>query len=493
MLNLASQVFFHSHGRTIYSFIFLYILSTFILSIANFQYSCTYASSSSNLESSFVSSQKGFTLEEDWQRIWRRLKDRKGKPNPQGDLLQEFSNKETAEYPMDLLISHFPIRFENAWRLQDAGARLFVQSTDAHNLATIIQIKDQAFLSSSQTNLVKLNYYQKQDYQNDSQFLHIDFIFNKLFNSKFYGGISFYPRIEKLDSDLELFLGYNNPDAFDIQLKATALDPYTNASMKVIDLKDQVPDEDIHQVEWPMAYSLQFLSQEFQGAKLEAYLGYLSKSHTKFKYINNPNNNHQTAQNGFLKGIMFQWHPTLGANSLQTWIIGISYLESEFNKSYTFDYDPSLYKEGDDIPQNKKSDEVNTETKIFLLGEITRNLSLEMQVLWNKRSWENQNEILSSNEKDDSFKYSDYYKYYSIRSTWMPSKHAGVELGFLRIDRESNGDIFIDSGNNQNDRLLTRAVLYFSKQVWCSLGVGWDLEKGEGVFDGGGLTMIMVF
>jgi len=479
---------------SLFTFIALLALWTLIISsIANFQFSYIYAYSSSNLENSFISSQKGFTLEEDWQRIWQRLKDRKGKPYPQGDLLQEFSKKETAEYPMDLLISEFPMRFENAWRLEDAGARLFVQSTDAHNLANIIQIKDRAFLSSSKTSEVKLYYYQKQDYQTDSMLVNIDFVFNKLFKSKFYGGISFYPRTEKLDSDLELFFGFNNPDVFDLQLKATALDPFTNASMKVIELKDQVPDEEIHQVDWPISYSLQFLSQKFLGFKLEVYLGYLSKTHTKYKYINDPNNNHQTAQNGFLKGIMFQWHP-IGSNSLHSWVIGISYLESEFNKSYTFDYDPSLYKEGDDIPQNIKSDEVNTETKIFLLGEITQNLSLEALILWNKRSWENQNEILSSNDKNDhSFEYSDYYKYYSIRSTWMASKHAGVELGFLRIDRESKGEIFIDSGNNQNDRLLTRAVFHFSKQVWCSLGVGWDMEMGEGVFDGGGFTMMMVF
>ena len=42
-------------------------------------------------------------------------------------------------------------------------------------------------------------------------------------------------------------------------------------------------------------------------------------------------------------------------------------------------------------------------------------------------------------------------------------------------------------------RLVTRYTFMVPGRIWLGVGTGWDLDAGDGVYDGSGLTMMLTY
>ena len=77
------------------------------------------------------------------------------------------------------------------------------------------------------------------------------------------------------------------------------------------------------------------------------------------------------------------------------------------------------------------------------------------------------------------------------QGVWMPIPVFGVEIGLMGvIQPEQDGSEAV--GTRHETRLTTRFVLFLGN-VWTAFGVGWDLDEGDGPYDGGGMTMTVSF
>ena len=73
----------------------------------------------------------------------------------------------------------------------------------------------------------------------------------------------------------------------------------------------------------------------------------------------------------------------------------------------------------------------------------------------------------------------------------MPTTVFGLELGLMGVVHpEQEGSEESKAGHET--RLITRFVLSMD-HVWTAFGVAWDLDEGDGPYDGGGMTMTISF
>ena len=74
----------------------------------------------------------------------------------------------------------------------------------------------------------------------------------------------------------------------------------------------------------------------------------------------------------------------------------------------------------------------------------------------------------------------------------MAGETVGMELGYLvHVNERRGASESVLSGYDQ--RLVTRCVLQLGKEIWVRFGVGWDLDPGDGLYDGGGMTLTAGF
>ena len=63
----------------------------------------------------------GYSLDDQWNEIWRRIFDREGRPDPDGPIQQRNAVMLYPEYELNLAVPQFPMRLERDWTERAAG------------------------------------------------------------------------------------------------------------------------------------------------------------------------------------------------------------------------------------------------------------------------------------------------------------------------------------------------------------------------------------
>ena len=73
---------------------------------------------------------------------------------------------------------------------------------------------------------------------------------------------------------------------------------------------------------------------------------------------------------------------------------------------------------------------------------------------------------------------------------WMAGDRVGLEVGVIRVERAERE---AEPAETADHRLLTRCLLQPTASLWLRFGLGWDLDGGDGLYDGGGMTLVSRF
>ena len=402
----------------------------------------------------------GFTLEDEWNALWRRVADRGGRPDPEGPVQQRFVDSLYREYELDLAVPAFPLRLERAWAERPAGARLWVQSLDEFELATRAQIKVRAPIGGAWRVGFAFDRLETRTVQSD--LVRVDFAWDPPCGT--FVWISAYPRWEKDDSDLSVAVGRRHPALGEARLRLFALDPFTNASTALAESRDEPLDRSVKQIDLPLALAAEVVSRSWRGVRGELYGGGILPQATQVRF-EDPAEDYQQQQTGWLGGALAEW-------KLQPEPLWLGASGLVMSTRWRRDHDTM-------VEADREVSERSWQLRPYALWAPTGALRLEGQLRWTSRP-----------ESADGMQRRDQEWLTSARGAWMFSRVAGVDLGLLRYDRSSSGppDVRVD-GNRH--RLVTRMLLELGA-LWASFGVSWDLDPvGKGYFGGGGATLIV--
>ncbi len=175
-----------------------------------------------------------FSLDGEWDDLWRRFADRAGREAPEGALLQRLDLRQSAEYEMDLWQAEHPMAGAAHWADQPTGARLRVQSLDEFTLITRASLRTRTPLIGS--SWAGLRFDREAALGVQSDLLRVDLGYEHRASGA-YTRLTLHPRWEKDDSDLELALGVGG-ELGRAELRVVALDAFVDAGRALAESRD---------------------------------------------------------------------------------------------------------------------------------------------------------------------------------------------------------------------------------------------------------------
>jgi hypothetical protein len=79
-----------------------------------------------------------------------------------------------------------------------------------------------------------------------------------------------------------------------------------------------------------------------------------------------------------------------------------------------------------------------------------------------------------------------------LRLRWTPGRW-GAEVGYQRGSRTLVDGVETQRTNGTANRLSTRATYQIDGRIWLGFGTGWDLDPGDIIYDGSGLTLLLAY
>ncbi len=411
------------------------------------------------------------SLDDAWGAAWRRMFDRTGRLDPDGSLQQRLPDVSYVEYEMDRTTAWFALGDGARWAAQPgtpgAAGRLAVQSINEFTLLTTAQVVARA--PAGRYGAVGARFDRHQTRALQSDLLRVDFevhddgrLLQQGTGSRLYSRLSPYPRWEKLDSDAELTLGARLDGWGEARLRTVALDPFVNAAFALAASRDAEPVRTEEQLDAPLGLALEVVSARFAGARGELYVGGLLPARTRLEHAETPLEDHVRAQEGWLVGGLLEWRPGSGPLA-----VGASMLQFATETRLEGFADPT---------RDRADPETYRRVRGYLLGTLPLiDLSAEAAVTWTTT------EDAARDERR---------RLYHLRGWWMPTEVLGAEVGVMRGERAVTGADPV--GGGVAHRITTRLALRLGPYVQGALGVGWDLDPGDGLYDGGGLTLVVV-
>ncbi|HEU5056523.1 MAG TPA: hypothetical protein VFU21_08350 [Kofleriaceae bacterium] len=402
----------------------------------------------------------GFSLEDEWNALWRRVADRGGRPDPDGPVQQRFAGALYPEYELDLAVPAFPLRLERAWAERPAGARLWVQSLDEFELATRAQLKVRAPLGRAWRIGVAFDRLQTRTVQSD--LVRVDVAWDPACGT--FVWISATPRWEKDDSDVSVAVGRRHPAFGEARLRLFALDPFTNASTALAESRDEPLERSARQVDLPVALAAELVSRSWRGARGELYAGGIVPQATEVRFAD-PAGDYQQEQSGWLAGALVEWK--LPDDPLWLGATGLA-MSTRFRRAHDAM-----------VEEDREVSERTRQLRGYALWAPVAEVRVEGQLRWTSRP-----------ESADGVHRRDREWLTSLRGAWMFAPPAGIDLGLLRYDRSASGPPEVRVEGDRH-RLVTRMLLQLGS-LWASFGASWDLDPvGKGIFGGGGATLIV--
>lgn len=388
----------------------------------------------------------GASLEDAWFGIWRRLADRTGRPDPLGAQLQN-GPPEYLEYALDLRLSAFDTATEDAWRQDPTGARFFVQSLNEFTLTNRAQIKTRAVVGDGWS--VDLRYDQQQDRWTQSHLMALTVRGEDIGNTPIFVEATLYPRWEKTDADMMAVVGLRGPQG-EVRLRMLAFDPFNDAAYSLaLGRGAQLPDNR-DQRDAPLGFAVEALSARWRGWRAELYGGIVP---------------------GFTSTRTTPVEPTPRAHRRSAWMAGglAEYAGVAWQAGLSAVYVETL----DEWSARQVATIGAFERELRLYGQtrLPAHLSLRGDLVQVSRNRELRWIV-------------------DARLRWTPGRF-GAELGYMRGTREFAENTRLQLQQGAANRLVTRMTFAIDDALWLAFGTGWDLDPGDGVYDGSGLTMML--
>lgn len=412
----------------------------------------------------------GYTLDEAWSGQWRRMYDRHGRPDPDGPPQQRLNRRLYPEYEFDLAASDLPRSDEQRWRLAEEGGRFRLQSLDEFGFAHLVQLKTRA-AAGERGGYVGLRFDRRYGRGYDSDLFRVDFGHEAIAGTPLFARLGIYPRGEKEDIDLELMVGARHATWGEARVRVAAFDAFVDASYALAEGRGRVLDRHLDMQDAPMAVALELLSARIAGLRVELYGGRVLPQAIRVWHPEAPEDDHRRAREGWLGAGLVEYRlpiepPVALGLTARRWT-------SEFGAVGFAD-----------TARDRRVTEDTTRLEAYALARLG---PVQLEAIVGRTEAEG---LLEPTEPDGPT--GGEIRWLSrLRAVCMIVDGFGLDLGLMRSDRALTGpDDRRLAGTDH--RLLTRFATPMGERVWVTWGVGWDLDDGDGIYDGGGVTLILV-
>lgn len=413
----------------------------------------------------------GYTLDEVWSGQWRRMYDRTGRPDPDGPPQQRQNRRLYPEYEMDLAASDLPRADEQRWRAATDGGRFRLQSLDEFGFAHLVQLKTRAAVGEA-GGFVGLRFDRRYGRGYDSDLLRVDFGHDSIADSPVFARLGVYPRGEKEDIDLELLVGARWAAWGEARVRLAAFDAFVDAAYALAEGRDVVLDRHLDMQDAPLALAVELLSARVAGLRVELYGARVLPQAIRVWHPEVPEDDHRRVREGWLGAGLIEYGlpPALGVPVA----LGLT------ARRWSSDFGTVGFA---DPARDRRITEDATRLEAYGLAVLG---PVQVEAVVGRTTAEG---LLDPTDPDGPT--GGEIRWLSrIRAVWMLFDGFGLDLGFMRSDRALTGPAERRL-RGADHRLLTRFAVPLGERVWATFGVGWDLDDGDGVYDGGGVTLIL--
>jgi hypothetical protein len=431
----------------------------------------------------------GYGIRESWDDLWRRFLDRGGRPDPRGPLLQPGPELQRAEYELTVAVAEHPLQFERDWQQRTRGARIFIHSDDEYSFFNEVRAKER--VPMGKVAALGLRYDRLELREVRSSMFQLAFAFPNIAGSGAFVEIRPVARFEKPDLDLELALGWTRPERGKVQLRVFSLDTFANASDALA--AGRGSDDELRVVQRAPLFGLSAEAEvyAFERVRAALYVGGIIPARQDFLYGPDAGLvDRQREQGAALAGAWLEWavprSPLLLGASATT--VHTRQLDRNFDQAIL-----GWVHEHETRARLYALARIDDALVPAFLGSLTLELSGSHRRTWLPEHRATPVEPGDSSQVAGPLAGSipfDRSWLGLLRATWMPTRVFGLELGYLVLDRDNRGDGDLSAYlRGTNNRLSTRFALAFDPHVWITFGVGWDLDRGDGAYDQGGMTL----
>lgn len=367
-------------------------------------------------------------------------------------------------------MSDYALGDEWAWALSGRGVRWWVHSYDAVRLGTRAQLEYGAPISDTWRFDIRFDRLYTPAAQSD--LLQGDFVWRPPGYRGFFTRISFFPRIEKQDTDLGFSIGYHDETLGEVRLRCFVLDPFSNAAYSLASTFDFGDDTIItRQLSPPLAFAAELQSLRFGGWRVETYLGAVLPQ-ARRSYTEQFTQVRRQAEAALLFGGLLEYR--VSGAPLWAGMSGLAQL--------------TRWQDEDEAVAGslQRIREQTYQGRIYMLAVLDPNLRLETQLRATARP-EQRDGPDSLRARREDFEY-----VYHARLEWLLTRRAGVDVSYWRTFREASGAPEVNV-EGRALRLDLRVLLRYERFL-ARFGVGLNPLPGERpVYAGGGGNMVLTF
>lgn len=405
------------------------------------------------------------------ERIWNRVMDRDGNIGGARDgLLQRFDTRQDEEYRLDERANSFLVGEDALWHQHDSGLRFKIGSVNNPNLALLTEVKKAIPLDT--TWWLHVQFFQEGTYETARSLPVFTFEKRRLVAPGGYGFVSFHPKFQKASVDAELGAGRRwGPRTF-LQLSAAALDLFNDTVLTLSRSEGAVSSEEAEYRREPYALRLTGSMPLPSRFRLELAGGIVNSSELFVRLPQRPADNVRYVGDAFFYGGLLEWQPT-------PWLTGgLAHTRERATEE----------RDMQDVSRDLDDRRLVEETQrvaVFILSRPTTDLQTEGWVEWIERPEERR----YPNNPAADLNHRDREVLGSLDLIYQRFSRVDLIGRYLYNDRRAEGIQGLRV-SGQNDRFSTRVRLRFTSATAIAIGVNWDLDYGDKLFDGGHLTLL---
>lgn len=418
----------------------------------------------------------GYSMQEDWDTMWRRVQDRSARGDDLGPYLQRRPDLARREYPLTLAVADFPMRWERAWVNQASGARFWMHSDDEFFFLNRVQVKQRTAMGK--TSQIGLRYDRLEGRTIRSSILRLDFRWPNINKTGVFVEIRAFLRATKPDLDAEVAVGQHFGWGR-VLTRVIVFDPITNASWALVQGRQGEQERELFQETATVGWTFEAQTKDLKGVHAEAYVGSVIPNRLRVEYgsqSEDPEADYLREQSATMAGglVEYAMRPREGRKTMHAGASG-TYVRTEHHVDFDDPERPSY-----DAPER------DAIVQAWWLGHFGRDLDLQVRGRYSRTKLGTVTQLAYRRiELDEKW-------LAEARATWLFTRPFGMELGYSVLKRELDGPeeiTYYIAGTDH--RALIRFVLRFRHSFWVAFGAGLDLDRGGEVYDQGGMTMVL--
>lgn len=412
----------------------------------------------------------GWDMREQWDGVWRRFQDRKGRPDSLGPLLQWAPETQRSEYELALAAAEHPLMLERDWARRTRGARAFVHSDDEFSFFNGVHLEER--VPMGRAGALGLRYDRTELREIRSSMFQLIFAFPDIAGSGAFVEIRPVARFEKPDLDVELALGWARERVARVTARVFSFDTFNNASDALAKHRGSARDIRVLQRNASLGTALELEVFAIPGVRAEAFVGAVLPSRALLDFEDPLLVDVERTHSALLGGTWLEW----ALPRAPLWLGGSAQIVSTEQRDVDTQGMPVA-----------STPERELRLRGYLLAEAGRGTVGHTSI------------ELSASLRDDRLPEhrSEYGRVTHDRSlmaiartTWMPTRVFGLEMTYIGLEREAEGSgELVPFLTGTHHRLVSRFALAFDPHVRITFGVGWDLDDRSNRYDQGGMTL----